>query len=190
MGKYDNFNQEVREKADLVKHSRKHPPHKKGGGGLPSEKEMHKKDGLLVRYALNKPMTRGEFAALPRESKKAYLKNLINTYQVGAGAIATMLGYEQSTIFRLLRQFELSPSKSLSLKAVGENNKRFLKEFCGIDTPKKAEENQALALQEISLSLTGPFSAAALAQAVAQAIPEGQICKISITVALDSANST
>lgn len=187
MGKYDNYNQEVTEKAKLVRQSHPRPPHKKGQP-IPSEKELRKMNGPETTYQLNMPMTRGEFATMSDVGKRLYIEGIIEKYHISAAAIAEMLGYEKSIIYRLFKRLGIPRNCSGKGRAAAQNNERFFKEFCGKDTTQKPAgvEAKALSLNSFTLELEGEITTAALAEALARFIPEGYEAKISIAVALSS----
>ena len=67
-----------------------------------TEKEWKERNGKIVSYYMNKPMSWGEFKNLPFEAQRNYLSGLIEKYGVNSANLSEMFGVSSQAIRRHL----------------------------------------------------------------------------------------
>lgn len=90
---------------------------RKGGSkskkcSLPSDrmtqKQWNERCGQIMSYSIGKPMAWAEFSKLPKDLKEEYMNNLIEKYNANARTMAEVFGVSVATVFRIVKNEDLS----------------------------------------------------------------------------------
>ena len=79
-----------------------------------TKKELNKMNGEVKSYHMNEPMTFSEFKSMPDDLKVLYIKALRKEYKVPNKTLADVMGIDNSTFSRWLRQLGLGVGKNAS----------------------------------------------------------------------------
>ena len=87
-------------------------------------------NGDVKTYNLNKPMTWGEFKALPEDLKITYIKKLRNEFKVPDKVIAEMMGVTRSCFCKGVKELGLSIGSAASHESKKWEGTEDQKRFC------------------------------------------------------------
>lgn len=106
-----------------------------------TEKQWKERCGDVMSYQIGKPMTWSEFRKLPSDLKEEYMNALIDKYSANARSFADMFGVSVATIFRAVKNDNLSVKFAKGRYPSGEKEVAFKKFLSGEDVaaPKKDE---------------------------------------------------
>lgn len=168
---------ELREKSALARSARV-SAYKTKKTKYYSRKELEAMNGPTYQVNLNTCMPYEEFKALPDTLKKEYLQHIVDTWHVGANAIAKMWNITCGTSHPIMKRLGV---KTSGQRASKEATEKFFAEF--VNTAPA--QTKKMTFCNGSLTFIGIPDIEAIMRSVMAFTPAGKSVKI--TVAVESA---
>lgn len=136
---------------------------RKGGSkskkcSLPSDrmtqKQWNERCGQIMSYSIGKPMAWAEFSKLPKDLKEEYMNNLIEKYNANARTMAEVFGVSVATVFRIVKNEDLSVTFLKGKHPSGEKYEAFRRFMDGnTDVEEDVVNNDVETFEEVSESV-------------------------------------
>lgn len=191
------FDLEVYEKKKAVPSARK----KKNGSkskkckmstdGM-TERQLQKRNGVVMTYKLNRPMQWAEFKAMPIDVQEKYLLELKSKFGITPTAVSRMFGVTGQSVINLLAKEEYSVQLCKGQSMTKEQKWAFEtfirgkqeEEATVVETeniavsvedapPTVTAEPNPFHMSEFSISMNGKFNRDAFFKSLAMMIPDG-----------------
>lgn len=136
---------------------------RKGGSkskkcSLPSDrmtqKQWNERCGQVMSYSIGKPMAWAEFSKLPKDLKEEYMNNLIEKYNANARTMAEVFGVSVATVFRIVKNEDLSVTFLKGKHPSGEKYEAFRRFMEGnASVEEDVVNNDVETFEEVSESI-------------------------------------
>lgn len=171
-----------------------------------TQKQWKERNGEVMSYSLNSPMSWDQFKMMPQDLKSAYITKLKDKYSVTATDLARFFGCVPSTITKYCKTelgITFNPGKRMT-----KEQKAAFREFTGEaeveEVPQDTEEENQVSLgtesidpvfaqenesngfnmREITMSFCGGFDPDALRNSLVLTIGKGRPVKIDVSCAI------
>lgn len=136
-----------------------------------SQKQWKERNGEIVSYNLNKPMSWEQFKALPNDVKLQYVNKLQIEYNASLSAISKMLGMTASTVYRHFKDCGIIYGDSSCRPKFSKAQKEEWERFCNSETEQESTPPEAagdIELPDDILASTNPTADSFEAQEAAE----------------------